>query len=161
MSCSSEPKLVKVGELAHETGKSIRTLHYYEELGLLRPVKRSEGGYRLYDASAVNRIRAIERLQALAVPLARIKEFAGAWSGAASGREVSTKVRGMLAEELGETRRRLRDLGEIEQEIVRSMGFLTECGGCDDAPQRDLCGSCGKGSHNGGPLPEFIDAFLD
>lgn len=161
MSCVPEPKLVKVGELAHETGKSIRTLHYYEELGLLRPVKRTEGGYRLYDAAAVNRIRAIERLQALEVPLARIREFAGAWNGAKTGGEVSSKVRDMLAEELGETRRRIRDLSEIEHELVRSMGFLAECAGCDDAPERSLCGSCGKGGHDGGPLPEFVDAFLE
>jgi DNA-binding transcriptional MerR regulator len=160
MSCSSEPRLVKVGELAQETGKSIRTLHYYEELGLLRPVKRSEGGFRLYDASAGARIRTIERLQSLSVPLARIKEFADAWNGTGTGNDVSARVRGMLADELGETRRRLRDLREIETEIVRSMGFLVECGGCEETPQRDVCGSCGRGAHHGGPLPEFIDAFL-
>ncbi|HYC78872.1 MAG TPA: MerR family transcriptional regulator [Planctomycetota bacterium] len=161
MHCGSEPRLVKVGELAQETGKSIRTLHYYEELGLLRPAKRSEGGYRLYDANAVARIRTIERLQALSVPLARIRELAHAWGEAATGREAATRVRAMLDEELGETRRRLRDLREIEAELERSVGFLADCGGCDERPERDRCGECGKGSHVRGSLPDFIGSFLN
>jgi DNA-binding transcriptional MerR regulator len=160
MDLCPEPRLVKVGELALETGKSIRTLHYYEELGLLRPVRRTEGGFRLYDASAVQRIRIIERLQTLSVPLARIKELAGAWNGGAAGRAVAAKVRTILEAELGETRRRLTDLKTIEGELERALAFLSECGVCDETPHRDQCATCDKGAHRGGPLPELIDAFL-
>ena len=39
----------KVGELAKRTGVSVRTLHYYDEIGLLTPSHHSEAGYRLYD----------------------------------------------------------------------------------------------------------------
>lgn len=155
-----EPRLVKVGELAQETGKSIRTLHYYEELGLLRPAKRSEGGFRLYDAAAAQRIRTIERLQALAVPLARIREIASAWNGASTGREVSAKVRSLLSEDLAETRRRMAELKSTETELERALHYLAECGTCDETPHRDQCSTCDKGSHRGGPPPELIDAFL-
>ena len=40
--------LMKIGELAKQTGLSIRTLHYYDEIGLLSPSHRTEVGYRLY-----------------------------------------------------------------------------------------------------------------
>ena len=56
-------KLLKIGDLARRTGKSVRALHLYEELGLLSPTARSQGGFRLYDESAFVRIRWIELLQ--------------------------------------------------------------------------------------------------
>ncbi len=40
--------LLKVGELAKRTGKTVRAVHLYEELGLLDPAVRSKGGFRLY-----------------------------------------------------------------------------------------------------------------
>ncbi|MEM8506060.1 MAG: MerR family DNA-binding transcriptional regulator, partial [Cyanobacteria bacterium P01_D01_bin.1] len=42
------PKLLQVGELAKQTGLSIRTLRYYDEIGLLVPSHRTEAEYRLY-----------------------------------------------------------------------------------------------------------------
>jgi DNA-binding transcriptional MerR regulator len=42
----------KVGELARATGLTVRTLHYFDETGLLRPVARSAAGHRLYTAAA-------------------------------------------------------------------------------------------------------------
>ena len=47
-------KPLTVGETARLTGVSVRTLHYYDEIGLLRPSGTSEGGYRLYDLSLIH-----------------------------------------------------------------------------------------------------------
>ena len=41
-------ELWKVGEIAKRTGLTVRTLHFYDEIGLLSPRRRSEAGYRLY-----------------------------------------------------------------------------------------------------------------
>ena len=48
---------LRVGELAKVTGKTVRALHLYEELGLLAPSERSKGGYRLYDEAALQLVR--------------------------------------------------------------------------------------------------------
>ena len=48
--------LLKVGELAKRTGLTIRTLHHYDELGLLKPSHRSDAGYRLYDRDDLARL---------------------------------------------------------------------------------------------------------
>ena len=48
--------LLRVGELAKRTGKTVRAIHLYEELGLLAPAVRSKGGFRLYSGKAVTRI---------------------------------------------------------------------------------------------------------
>ena len=49
--------LLKVGELAKQTGKTVRAVHLYEELGLLAPAVRSKGGFRLYHPRAAVRSR--------------------------------------------------------------------------------------------------------
>ena len=49
--------LLRVGDIAKATGKTVRAIHLYEELGLLAPVTRSSGGFRLYDPAAIERVR--------------------------------------------------------------------------------------------------------
>lgn len=64
--------LLKVGELAKRTGLTVRTLHHYDEIGLLRPTGRSEGNYRLYGADDVERLHAIQALRGLGLALDEI-----------------------------------------------------------------------------------------
>jgi MerR family transcriptional regulator, thiopeptide resistance regulator len=65
----------KVGELAKRTGVSVRTLHHYDDVGLLSPSHRSESGYRLYTGSDVQRLQQILSLRTLGFSLDEIKEF--------------------------------------------------------------------------------------
>jgi DNA-binding transcriptional MerR regulator len=58
-----EPRLLRIQEVAAEVGATTRAVRYYEEIGLLRPAARSEGDYRLYDASDLERIRHIRELR--------------------------------------------------------------------------------------------------
>ena len=60
---SAEEHLLRIQEVAAETGLTPRAIRYYEELGLLSPVARSEGAYRLYDAEDVARLRFIRGLR--------------------------------------------------------------------------------------------------
>ena len=64
--------LLKTGELAKRTGLTIRTLHHYDELGLLRPSHRSEAGYRLYGRDDLARLHQIQALKQLGLGLADI-----------------------------------------------------------------------------------------
>jgi DNA-binding transcriptional MerR regulator len=57
------PKLLRIQEVAAETGLTTRAIRYYEELGLLEPAARSDGAYRLYDASDLERLRFIRSLR--------------------------------------------------------------------------------------------------
>ena len=69
-------ELLRVGELAQRTGLTIRTLHHYDELGLLRPARRSTTvsgpGYRLYGPAEVERLTQILLLRRLGLPLEEI-----------------------------------------------------------------------------------------
>ena len=65
--------LMKVGKLAKATGLTVRTLHYYEEIGLLAPAQRSEKGYRLYGRAQIQRLQQIVSLQQLGFKLEEIR----------------------------------------------------------------------------------------
>jgi DNA-binding transcriptional MerR regulator len=64
----------KVGELAGRTGLTVRTLHYYEEIGLLSPSRRTGSGHRLYTAGDVVRLQQIKSLRALGFSLREIRD---------------------------------------------------------------------------------------
>src|SRR3954468_1237957 len=59
---TSEP-LLRIQEVAAETGLTTRAIRYYEEVGLLEPAARSDGAYRLFDASDLDRLRYIRSLR--------------------------------------------------------------------------------------------------
>jgi DNA-binding transcriptional MerR regulator len=64
--------LLKVGELARQSGLTVRTLHHYDEIGLLKPSGRSGSGYRLYNADDIARLHGVQALRQLGLPLADI-----------------------------------------------------------------------------------------
>ena len=62
-----------VKEVSELTGISVRTLHYYDEIGLFKPTEVTEAGYRLYDDKAIERLGQILVFRELDLPLADIK----------------------------------------------------------------------------------------
>ena len=65
--------LLKIGELAKQTGLSIRTLHYYDEIGLLVPSHRTEADHRLYGSEDIIRLQQILSLRQLGFALKEIR----------------------------------------------------------------------------------------
>ncbi len=65
---------MRIGQLAAQTGFSVRTIRFYEESGLLSAPRRTPGGYRAYDQDAVIRLRFVRSAQALGLSLAEIAE---------------------------------------------------------------------------------------
>lgn len=64
-----------VKDVSEITGVSIRTLRYYDEIGLLKPTELTEAGYRLYDNKALEKLQEIMFFRELEIPLADIKEM--------------------------------------------------------------------------------------
>lgn len=62
-----------VKEISDLTGISVRTLHYYDEIGLLKPTEKSEAGYRLYDDEALETLQQILFFREFDIPLKEIK----------------------------------------------------------------------------------------
>ncbi|MZP28390.1 MerR family transcriptional regulator [Heliobacterium undosum] len=67
--------MLKIGELAERCNVNKRTIDYYTAMGLLAPAQRSEGKYRLYDESAVERIHFIRTMQEQRFSLDEIRQM--------------------------------------------------------------------------------------
>jgi DNA-binding transcriptional MerR regulator len=65
---------LKVGELARRTGLTIRTLHHYDEIGVLKPSLHTEAGHRLYTAGDVARLQQVLSLRQLGLSLEEIRD---------------------------------------------------------------------------------------
>lgn len=70
-----QEQLKQIGTVAKESGVPIKTIRYYEELGLLKASGRTEGGFRLFDSDTLSRLNFIKRAQSLGLTLLEIKEF--------------------------------------------------------------------------------------
>lgn len=111
--------LLKVGELARRTGVTVRALHHYDHIGLLRPSARSEGGYRLYDRDDVARLHGIRTLQQLGVPLAEMPRLLD--GGTAALQAILARQMHALDQEMARTQA-LRDRLGVVQLVLAKGG---------------------------------------
>src|ERR1700748_311903 len=95
--------LLKVGELAKRTGKTVRAIHLYEARGPLEPAVRSKGGFRLYSGRAVKRIDWIQKLQDLGFSLTEIKAFLRDWEQSVTAPKAMDRIREIFSDKLRET----------------------------------------------------------
>ncbi len=72
MSSNPPSPLLQIGELARQARMTVRTLHHYDDIGLLRPRHRSAAGYRLYSQDDIGRLQHIQALRSLGLDLAQI-----------------------------------------------------------------------------------------
>jgi MerR family transcriptional regulator, thiopeptide resistance regulator len=116
----------KVGELAAATGLTVRTLHHYEDIGLLVASDRSEGGHRLYGPDDVERLYRICLLRRLGLPLGEIGRVLDddAWD-----------LRSALERHLAEVDRRLAATARLR---TRLTGLVQATGGDHAPPTNDL-----------------------
>src|SRR5918997_3836261 len=76
---SGDGELMTVGALARRTGLSIKAIRHYEALGLIYSAGRSEGGYRLFDDSALWCAQVISTLRSLGLTIKEIDRLASAY----------------------------------------------------------------------------------
>ena len=143
--------LLQVGDLAKASGKTVRAIHHYEEVGLLRPHARSKGRYRLYDQAALARLRWIGKLHDLGLSLGQIQEMVRLWESASSAPGAMARIRGVYTLKLSETRAQIAHLTALERELAASIEYLDTCDACSPA---ELVGACTCCNHHDPSEPE-------
>ena len=154
-------KLLKVGDLAKQTGKSVRALHLYEELGLLTPATRSQGGFRLYDETALRQIRWIDLLHESGLTLHQIQALLREWRTTHYGPEAMRVLRDAFQTRLQETRDQLARVRALEQELVETLHYLHTCDQCQPVrTTSDDCPHCPV-DHGMKEEPALVAGFTD
>jgi DNA-binding transcriptional MerR regulator len=149
---------MRIGTLAERTSKTVRALHLYEEIGLLVPVERSKGGFRLYDDDAVVRVRWIAKLQDMGFSLGRIQEILRAWEASHSAPSAMRRVQELYLEKLEETRAQRKRLEDLERELRSSLEYLDTCDRCDPNRLIDACPVCDQHACDA-TAPELVAGF--
>jgi len=152
-------KHLKVGDLAKQTGKSVRALRLYEELDLLHPVARSAGGFRLYDDSALTRIRWIELLQEAGLSLHEIQGLLKTWRDTRYGPEAMARVRETFRKKLEETREAIARYEVLARELEGTLEYLRTCQVCGPArTTQEHCPRCPE-DHGMTKEPALVAGF--
>lgn len=116
---SQDGPAVHIGEVAARTGLSLRSLRHWEDVGLLRPSLRSEGGFRLYTEDDIEKVLVIRRMKPLGFTLDEMK---------AVMRDIEA-VRGQVVSTAGAKRRLVeiqRDAGERRARLVEQLAMADE-----------------------------------
>lgn len=152
-------ELLKIGDFAQLAGTNLRTLRYYEELGLLTPAARSQGKFRYYRPTDVNRVRFIRDLQELGLHLDSIRELAGPRLESESREAFLGRVREALLEHERLLDERRRDLEEQRDRVSAALERLAVCDSCphSPSPENNHCEPCAK---IGTQLPDLLSALF-
>jgi DNA-binding transcriptional MerR regulator len=141
---SASERALRVGELAKRTGKTVRALHLYEEIGLLEPARRTEAGYRLYAPDSVTRVKWITRLQETGLSLPEIRDLLVSWGSSPSAPAAMAKVTELYRRKLDETRAQIARLRELERELAQSLEYLETCHTCEPVRVVSACPTCDR-----------------
>jgi DNA-binding transcriptional MerR regulator len=150
---------MQVGDLARESGKTVRAIHLYEQMDLLKPAGRSKGRYRLYGPEALVRIRWIQKLQDLGFSLTDIKAIVHDVEHQGSAPSAMVEVREVYTKKLEETRSQIARLQALQNEILASLEYLEAC---DSLCERDrLLPACSGCDHHPAEqeVPDLVAGF--
>ena len=135
--------LLRIGDVSKQTGKTVRAIHLYEELGLLQPATRSSGGFRLYEPGVVERVRWIDLLHSLGFSLQEMRELVRSWWGAGLGPEAMDTLRALFKRKLEETRQAAQRYQQLERELAEGLAYLETCRECPTAASTsEICVRC-------------------
>ena len=152
-------ELLKIGDFAQLAGTNLRTLRYYEELELLAPALRSEGGFRYYRPTDVHRVRMIHDLQDLGLHLERIRELVDTRTELPDRKTWIRRVGEALAEQRQLIEERVQTLEAQKQRLVEAQQKLDHCSNCEHRPTVDN-NHCEPCQQTGGSLPESLSALF-
>ena len=109
--------MLRIGELARETGENVRTLRYWEGEGLLAAA-RSDSGYRMFREDMIERVSFLRAAQALGLGLREIRSLLELRD---DGVQPCDHARDRLREHLADVRRRLQELRDLERELEERL----------------------------------------
>lgn len=152
-----EKCLLQVGELARATDKTVRAIHLYESLGLIEPVRRSKGRYRLFSPDSQVRVRWISKLQSMGLSLSEIQGIVLSRNAQPSARLASTELLKVYSAKLREIRERIAEYRALEQELESSVAFLKTCqDACVEHVAVSGCSRCERHQEDPVRVPELV-----
>ncbi|MEH2071932.1 heavy metal-responsive transcriptional regulator [Nostoc sp. PA-18-2419] len=131
MLVQEQPKLI--GHVAKSSGVPIKTIRYYEELGLLKSLGRTEGGFRLFNSDVLARLNFIKRAQSLGLTLSEIKNFLDVHDG---GELPCVHIKAKLQDKIAAIDEQIQQLLILRQEL---SGLVSGWETIPENPEQTIC----------------------
>lgn len=126
-------ELLKIGEVANQSGLSIQTIRYYDQLGLLSPgVTRTQSGYRLFEPKVINRLEFIRKIQTLGLSLQEIKIILDVHD---SGDVPCGKIKDYLLKQLDNIEEQINNLNSVKDQLQLILSDWQELTAPDEESQ--------------------------
>ncbi len=116
----------RIGAVAERSGLPVKTIRFYSDEGLIVPIGRSQGRYRLYGEEVYAELLLIRTLKAMEIPLADGRRILEARR---SGVCTCTDLKATIAAKVGEIQHKLSALQELRTELNGLLQNWEECGG--------------------------------
>lgn len=129
----AQEALKRIGSVAKESGLPIKTIRYYDELGLLKTFGRTESNYRLFNSEVLGRLRFIKRAQGLGLSLQEIKEFLEVHD---QGELPCDHIQVKLRDKLEAIEQQIQQLQILKQEL---SGLLSGWELLPETPEETIC----------------------
>ena len=118
MTTDNNEEYISIGELARTIGLTTRTLRYYEEVGIMEPPRRLEGGSRVYSASGVRKLKFILRLKEMGLSIREMQELDAAYTEAKQTTKIIPRLIEMLDVHINKLDEKMSKLAVLRKEIV-------------------------------------------
>lgn len=115
---SQEQKLLLIGEVTAMSGVPIRTIRYYESLGLLKSSGRTQGGFRQFSSDVLKRLAFIKRAQSLSLSLQEIGEILQVYDG---GKPACDEIQHKLTDKISEIDQQIEQLLTLRSELRKLL----------------------------------------
>lgn len=119
--------MMRIGDVAKQSGLPVKTIRYYEEIGLIAPEGRGANGYRLFSDQDMHRLAFIRRGRSLGFSIDQMKDLLALWQ---DKQRASADVRALATDHIGMLDDKIRELTEMRQTL---SALVSACNG-DDRP---------------------------
>lgn len=107
---------MRIGEVAQRSGVPVKTIRYYEDIGVLDPPRRTASGYREYDDDVIDRLAFVRSAQTIGLTLGEIREIV---AFRARGETPCAHVVALIAHRSADLSRRIAELERMKAELAR------------------------------------------
>ncbi|MCS6858408.1 MAG: MerR family transcriptional regulator [Sandaracinaceae bacterium] len=134
--------LLSTGDLARACKTTVRTVRFYEEEGLIKPLLRSEGGHRLYGPAQASRLALIIELREAGMSLHEIKELLELKRSSSTPSDASERLSAMLERQIADVGAKVEMLQRLLEELMKTMSIIKECKPCQRGAFPNCCSEC-------------------
>ena len=141
-SAADAGSLLTTGEMARCSNNTLRTVRFYEEEGILRPARRTDGGHRLFPRSELDRLMLITDMRLAGLSLDEIKHILEVKQSGLSGSEAARQATQVLSGRIEELRDKLLVLTRLREDLSATTDIMAACVTCHDTQFPSSCASC-------------------